>query len=135
MFKREPAHWRDAESRFAWLLAGLGLLAVVLALLPAGWAPRCFLHTWTGLPCCTCGGTRALRALLAGQVSTAFYLQPLLTALSCAAVAWLLYAVSGPLFGLRRLRVALARRGKLWLLALLLALVALNWGYLLAVRR
>jgi hypothetical protein len=125
------ARWQDAECRFAWLLAGLALLAVVVAVLPAAWAPRCLLFSWTGTPCCACGGTRALRALLAGRAEEAFRLQPLLTLLAAGAAAWLGYAVAGPLFGWRRVRVMPGRGGRWLLIGVLAALLALNWWYLL----
>jgi len=53
--------------------AFLPRLAVPTPTLPGG----CVFHRVTGLPCALCGGTRAARALLQGDVSRAWKLNPL----------------------------------------------------------
>lgn len=105
---------------------------VVLVRLAAGCAPRCPLKMLTGVPCFTCGGTRALQALLDGRAAEALRLQPLLTLLAAAAVAWVVYAVVGPLCHLPRVRARPLRRGRILLVAAAVALVLANWAYLIA---
>jgi len=68
-----------------WLaLAGaVGALVVVWGVEPQGqfFYPRCWLHQSTGLLCPGCGATRALHALLHGDLRTAWTLNPLVVAL------------------------------------------------------
>lgn len=130
-FRTVPG-WRDAECLSAVLVTGAAALAAAITRLPACCAPRCLLKTWTGVPCLTCGGSRALNALLNGHVAAAFRLQPLLTVLAFAAMAWVSYAVAGAWFGVCRLRVRTTRREKLLLVAAVVILVLANWMYLIA---
>ena len=130
-FVLRPSRWRDAECLLVVLLLGLATLAWAVARLPSCWTPHCLLKTWTGLPCFTCGGFRALQALLAGKVATAFRLQPLLTLLAAAAAVWCGYGVTGPLLKIPRIRVCLVRREKGLFAAGAALLVLLNWTYLL----
>lgn len=64
------------------ILVGLALLAF-LALLPllplgGGWSPTsCTFYTLTGLPCPLCGGTRAAKAFLQGDLPDAIRLNAL----------------------------------------------------------
>lgn len=131
----QSPRWRDAECLGAALVAGAGTLAVLKLRLPSGWAPRCPLKFFTGVPCLTCGGSRALRALLSGNVGAAFRLQPLLTVLAIAAVVWLGYAILGALFGLPRVRVQMSRRGKIALIGIAALAALANWVYLIAAGR
>lgn len=68
--------------RWAVLLAAGVLFA---ALLLVG-LPECPLYRLTGLYCAGCGGTRAIRALLHGDVAACFRQNPLLPLLAAAAV-------------------------------------------------
>lgn len=70
-------------SRGSRFLVGAALL-LVLALLPllptssGSWNPTtCAIHAMTGLPCPLCGGTRAAKALMHGDVATALRLNAL----------------------------------------------------------
>ncbi len=93
--------------------------------------PGCSFHRLTGLPCAFCGSTRALDALGGGHLWAALALNPLLV-LACAASVlgggWLLLA---------RIRgrpapaaPAFPRKVRFWA-GVTLALVLLNWAYLL----
>lgn len=58
---------------------------VVLAAIPfaprlAPFAPACPFRAWTGVPCLSCGGTRALVALAQGETLAAFASNPLVAA-------------------------------------------------------
>ena len=50
--------------------------------------PRCWLHQSTGLLCPGCGATRALHALLHGDLRTAWTLNPLAVALLPVGLAY-----------------------------------------------
>lgn len=56
----------------------------ILVSLAKGQIP-CVFHTWTGLYCPGCGGTRAVKALLMGRPMLSFLYHPLV--LYCALVA------------------------------------------------
>ncbi len=66
---------------FFWVFVITASLFVVLYLVKAGiinTAPAggCAFLRNTGLPCPTCGWTRAINAFMAGEIITAFYIQP-----------------------------------------------------------
>ena len=90
----------------------------------------CPLKRLLGVPCPSCGTTRATAMLLRGDVCGAFAMQPLAVAvliLLCPAVAvgWL--TVGGP--WMKRLFAVLSRQILFWV-ALTLAILA-NWIYVI----
>jgi len=112
------------------------ILFPVILLLAAAWlglglpTPKCAFHQFTGLPCLTCGSTRAAGALLHGEGLAALRWNPLAAAgLLGMAAAWG-YAAAVCLLGWRRFRPKFSRATG-WALRLLLVLVLLaNWIYL-----
>jgi len=100
---------------------------------PIGWCP---LLTVTGVPCLSCGGTRALMALTRLDLAAAFALNPLIAALGLAGVAYVVHALGVWLLGWRRWRPAMpsasARRA---LRIAVVVAIAINWGYLIVVGR
>lgn len=101
---RPPAMNRIAREgrwlRFG-LAAGIALSLVFLALSAPGRKPAFFLcgfHSMSGLPCLFCGGTRAVRAILHGDMRSALYLNalafPALALVAAAALALLAEAAS-----------------------------------------
>ena len=77
-----PALWLGAM-----LLAGVTLVFFAQWALRSGFAWPCAIRQLTGLPCPTCGATRALAALASLDPFTAFRLNPLLTAATFATLA------------------------------------------------
>ncbi|MDD5199364.1 MAG: DUF2752 domain-containing protein [Terrimicrobiaceae bacterium] len=109
-------------------VAAIGLAWVHFAL-PT---PRCLFHTVTGLPCPTCGGTRCIRSLIAGDFGTALAWNPMVFLLVLAAGVYGMYAAAvtvlrWPRIRFRRLSVAQARAVRI---GVALA-VAANWIYLI----
>ena len=131
-WNRKPSAWRDAECRSAALLLGVSILCWSLSHLLSFGVLRCPLKTWTGVPCMTCGGTRALDALLHARAGDAFRLQPLLTLLAMGAGLWIIYALAGAGMRIPRLRVLLSSREKMLLVAVSALLLVANWIYLIA---
>ncbi|MDR2849612.1 MAG: DUF2752 domain-containing protein [Verrucomicrobiota bacterium] len=86
----------------------------------------CLFKRLTGLPCLTCGGSRAFAALLAGDVAGALRVQPLLTALGAVCGAGAAVNTALLLVWRRRLSVGVTPAGA----AGLALLAALNWAYL-----
>ena len=73
------------------LLAAATACVLVLRFPPgspaAQWLPKCLFHEWTGLYCPGCGGTRALYALLHGDLKTSLHDNLLLIPASLTAAA------------------------------------------------
>ena len=73
------------------LLAAATACAVVLRFPPGSPAanrlPKCLFHEWTGLYCPGCGGTRALYALLHGDLKTSLHENLLLIPAALTAAA------------------------------------------------
>ena len=129
--------WRTVEPRepnheLIWLgvsVAGVALAAIWLGLgLP--W-PICWFHEFTGEPCATCGATRATIAFLHGHFLDAFRWNPL-AFFACVAVAVFdVYAIAVLATGRRRLRVVFSGSEKRTLRFSAVAMLLLNWAYLL----
>lgn len=108
--------------------AAIGLAWVLFAL-PT---PRCLFHAVTGLPCPTCGGTRCVRSLIAGDFGTALAWNPMVCLLVLAAGVYGFYAAAvtllrWPRIRFRKLSSAQARAVRI---GVALAVVA-NWMYLI----
>jgi hypothetical protein len=104
-----PAPLTPAARAWAWLVGryggadlvllalGLAALAVVAVVDPrSGSLPGCPIRAWTGLSCAGCGGTRALHALLHGDVGRAWAFNPLATVLMPLGALWFLWRPALP---------------------------------------
>src|SRR5688572_13957974 len=90
--------------------------------------PTCRFHALTGVPCPTCGGTRAVAQALHGDLLGAFAASPLVfAAVLLAASALLLRALTA-----RRLHLRLERGEGVLAWTVAGALVAAHWAYLVA---
>jgi len=94
--------------------------------------PQCNWRAILGIPCATCGSTRALLALAHGQFFEAWRWNPLATVALCAVAVFDVYALVVLSTRAKRLRVTFRNAAQLRaLLALLAAAGLLNWLYLL----
>jgi hypothetical protein len=116
-------------------LAALGVATIVRLLhLDALGFPVCFFKATTGLPCLTCGGTRALVHLARLDVLGALAMNPLVAVSLLALVPW---AIADAVLALRGRSLVLeigpaVRQALMWsAFPLLIA----NWAYLIAVGR
>jgi len=112
-------------------VGGGATLAGLLWLKLGAPAPPCPLLHLTGIPCPTCGATRCLQALLVGDLPAAFGWNPLIALLVIGTPAALLYAALATL-GILRPFAHPGPRAARALAAGAAALLALNWGYLIA---
>ena len=129
-------YWRrlrpgELDHELIWLLVtvtGAAIGAAWLAMhLP--W-PRCNFRALFGIPCVTCGSTRAATALLNGDVATAWAWNPLATVAMLAIAVFDLYALCVLVGRAPRLRVHLGS-AKWPLVGMIATAGALNWLYLL----
>lgn len=112
------------------VVAASGLAAAWLHPVWAGHAGvRCPLLAIFGIPCVTCGGTRALAALVAGNAIDALTWNPMVALGGAAAIAWLPLAALMLAGAIKppRIPTTLPPVGS----AALVGALALNWGYLL----
>jgi len=119
------------------IFGGIGLLgAALVGLFHLDRLPFsvCFLKALTGIPCPTCGSTRAVGCLAHGDLPGAFAMNPLTTAAFLVLVPWALADLALLTRG-RALGVAVsARAGHVLRLAVVVAVLA-NWAYLIAAGR
>lgn len=83
----------SSQAAMALALLGIGAAAILLRFPPAEYSfyPQCPIHNLLGILCPGCGTTRALSALLHGQLVQAMHLNPFTTLLVPVAPAWLIY--------------------------------------------
>ncbi len=123
---------REIDHELLWLLVSLGVSVTAIfwfaARLPT---PQCVFHGLTGLPCPTCGATRAAEQFLHGHFGASFFFNPLVFLAFCALLLFDLYASAILVMGAPRLRFRFSSSEKLFLRALAVVLLAGNWLYLL----
>ncbi len=131
-WKRIPA----AETNYELLWLGVSLSGLVAG---AAWLalglpwPICAFHALTGLPCVTCGATRATIQFFHGHFLAAWIFNPLILAGLCAIALFDVYAFAVVVMRAPRLRLAdWTRLEKKTARVMIAALLALNWAYLLA---
>jgi hypothetical protein len=123
----------EPDHELIWLsvtIAGAALMWCWLTLaLP--W-PRCTFHALTGLPCVTCGATRAALSLLQGDPAAAWRLNPLVTVAIGGVAVFDIYAAAVLAARSKRFRLRLPSAASRRVFVSGLAAVALiNWVYLL----
>jgi hypothetical protein len=111
-------------------VGGFGLAIFWFALhLP--W-PICLFHALTGFPCLTCGATRAAIACVHLQFFTALRWNPLAVIIYGTIALFDAYAVGVLLIRSRRVRAYFSAGEKRALRATVIALLLVNWMYLLS---
>jgi hypothetical protein len=124
----------EINHELIWLSISLAALAgaVVWFALRLPW-PRCMFLAITGHPCMTCGATRSAIAFLHGQFLTAWRWNPLVFVFLCGVVLYDFYAAAVLTLRAPRLRIShFTSPEKKWVRVLFIALLALNWIYLLS---
>ena len=134
VWRRMPAAGFDHE--LVWLSVSVAVFAGGAAWLALGldW-PQCPFLAMTGLPCMTCGATRATITFLHANFLQAFSWNPLAFLALCGVAAFDLYAVVVLLSRGPRLRlVDWTKTEKNVFRIVIVCALLLNWMYLLAHR-
>lgn len=119
---------RTGRLLFFVCLAGLVAWLIFWPLPKAVPSPAfCAFHSMTGLPCAFCGGTRAVRSMVAGDFERAFYLNPMAVAVVIVGGPILLLLVAEALRG-RRFLPPFNNTIRVALLSLA-AIILLPWTY------
>src|SRR3954468_15146000 len=117
----------DYELIFLLVTSVAAMGAIVWLRLGLPW-PECNFRALFGIPCLTCGSTRALLALAQGNFALAWHFNPLATIAMCAIALYDVYALAVLLMQSVRLRVNLPRNV---CIPILLAAAFLNWVHLI----
>lgn len=127
---KDTVGWNDPG--WAMVLVGGSAALVVHYLGPLlSMLPPCVFHTLTGMPCPTCGSTRAFAALVDGNLLAALRIQPLFAIGCLIAIGLGALAVAARITG-ARITVALTERDRFLIRWTLIAAVLINWVYLLS---
>ncbi|HJT81146.1 MAG TPA: DUF2752 domain-containing protein [Chthoniobacterales bacterium] len=128
-----PLAPRELDRELLWLGVTIGGLvcATVWFALGLPW-PVCWFHELTGHPCATCGATRAAIALFHGQLLSALLWNPMAFLIYCAIGIFDVYALAVLIVRRRRLRAWFSLSEKRILRVSAVAILLLNWAYLLA---
>jgi hypothetical protein len=95
-----------------------------------GALPSCVFRSLTGISCPTCGSTRALSNLAAGELAAALSMNPLFVLLVLSGVAWLVLDIVHLLFRPRVPALVLAPAESTALRVLAFLLFLANWVFL-----
>ena len=127
-----PLAPREVDHELLWLSISLGGLLLAAAWFSIGlpW-PVCWFHQLTGHPCATCGATRAAFAFFHGNLLGAIRWNPLAFAIYCGVAAFDAYAFAVLVTRARRFRVSFGAAEKKFLRGSAVAVLLLNWAYLL----
>ena len=110
-------------------LTGAALAALWLRLgLPL---PVCYFHQWTGLPCPSCGSTRLVESLLAGDLLGAARWNPLVFLALAGVALWAALSTARLLLGRPAWRVELRSGERVALRFLAGAALVAGWAYLI----
>ena len=96
----------------------------------------CPFRALTGLPCFSCGGTRAFMALTRLEIVDAVVMNPMAALLGTLAVAYVVHAMGVWLLGWHRWRPSVGdERARRALRFGAVAIILMNWTYLILVGR
>src|SRR3990172_7447053 len=111
---------------------------IALVMLGVGWlqpilpfAPDCVFKELTGIPCLTCGSTRAVVHLSHGDILSAFVMNPMTTLCLMSAVLYFIYSLMSAAFELPRIGFFLTKRESTIMRAGVVMLLFIQWTYLI----
>lgn len=134
VLQKSDSRKKDAELVLGVLLIPILLTLLLLAVLflPQSMMPRCNLYQHFGIPCPTCGSSRALQSLFSGDFAEAFRLQPFMIITGICLTAYSIYSYLVIFGKTPTLRIVeITRTNRLLIIAAAVLLVAADWLYLL----
>ena len=128
-----PLAPREMDGELLWLGITIGglLCAILWFALGLPW-PVCWFHSLTGHPCATCGATRAAIAFFHGQFVSAWQWNPMAFLIYCGIAVFDVYAAGVLIMRSRRLRASFGVHEKQIIRVSAIAVLLLNWIYLLS---
>ena len=130
---RRPLAPGETDHELIWLSVSVTSIGLAATWFAFGFAwPHCLFYDLTGRPCMTCGMTRSAIQFFHGHLLAAFQWNPLVFAALCGLSIFNAYALIVLVTRAPRLRISLfSRYEKISIRVSLVALLALNWIYLL----
>jgi hypothetical protein len=130
---RRPLAPGETDHELIWLSVSVTSIGLAATWFAFGFPwPRCLFYDLTGRPCMTCGMTRSAIQFFHGHLLAAFQWNPLVFAALCGLSIFNAYALIVLVTRAPRLRISLfSRYEKISIRVSLVALLALNWIYLL----
>ena len=123
----------ETDHELIWLCVSLASALGAWLWLRLGYAvPRCTWHEITGIPCPSCGATRCVAALLAGNWTAAFLMNPLVFLGAIGVALYDIYAAA--VLALRAPRIRfdqLSRCAGNIIRVLVIVAVISNWAWLI----
>lgn len=121
------------QIEFGIIYGGFALIALVVTrFLPALTTvlPSCVFKGITGIPCPTCGATRAVMHLSRGDIIASLEMNPLVAIAVVSGMMYFIYSALTFLFNMRRITVIFADNEMNPVRLIVALTVAINWGYL-----
>jgi len=127
----------DSGIDLLWSASALTIFAagLVWPILGAGIRVACPFRAITGLPCPTCGGTRAIVAFAHLDAAAALVANPLIFVAACASVAVIAYAIASRTGLIPRISIALEPAGRGAARILIPIALLAQWIYLIGAGR
>ena len=132
-----PLRPREIDHEVLWLAVTGAFVAAAAVVIPSPnvQLPLCALKVLTGLPCPTCGLTRAVLAVTRGDLGAALFFNPLAVVAGTASMLYLAYAATVLVLRLPRFRPRLSPADARFARAISLLLLLANWVWLIATGR
>lgn len=130
VFLKKREHGRI---EFGIIYGGIALLALLAARFGplASLAPSCAFKGLLGVPCPTCGSTRAVVHLSHGEIASALAMNPVITLVIVFAVLFFFYGLIALLFDFRRIGFVFTEREKNTVRITAVLLLLAQWGWLI----
>jgi len=126
--KRNPG-----QIEFGIIYGSIALLALLAArLVPiASIVPSCAFKGLWGVPCPTCGSTRAVVHLSHGEIAAALAMNPVVALVIVFAVIFFFYSLIALMFDLRKIGFIMTEREKNTVRITAVLLLLAQWGWLI----
>jgi hypothetical protein len=121
----------DVDHELLWSAVGALVAGAAWAALRARVVlPPCVFKAVTGVPCLTCGATRAIEAMAAGRFVEALWLNPMVTVAAAGWTAYVAYGIGAMTGAWPRVAIRLDARECTALRAIATGAVVAGWAFL-----